>query len=68
VRALLEISSREARGVLAGEFQSERVEKTRDRAERGSAVRGFDQASVEPKRTPLADPRDVLKESAHQDA
>jgi hypothetical protein len=27
-------------------LQSERVEKTRDRAERGSALRGFDQASV----------------------
>jgi hypothetical protein len=37
--------------VLAGEFQSEREEETRDRAERGSVVRGSDQASVEPKRT-----------------
>jgi hypothetical protein len=39
-------------GVLAGASQSEREEKTRDRAERGSAVRGFDQASVAPERTP----------------
>src|SRR5437762_13884853 len=33
-------------------FQSEREEETRDRAERGSVVRGSDQASVAPKRTP----------------
>jgi hypothetical protein len=39
-------------GVLVGAFQSEREEETRDRAERGSAVRGSDQASVAPKRTP----------------
>src|SRR5712671_3802922 len=38
-------------GVLVAAFQSEREEKTRDRAERGSVVRGFDQASVAPKRT-----------------
>jgi hypothetical protein len=40
------------RGVLVAAFQSEREEETRDRAERGSAVRGSDQASVAPKRTP----------------
>jgi hypothetical protein len=40
-------------GVLVAAFQSEREEKTRDRAERGSAVRGFDQASVAAKRNPL---------------
>ena len=39
-------------GVVAGALQSEREEKTRDRAERGSAVRGFDQASVAPEMTP----------------
>jgi len=39
---------------------SERMEETRDRAERGSVVRGSDQASVAPKRTPRLDPiRDV---------
>ena len=40
------------RGVLAGALQSEREEETRDRAERGSAVRGSDQASVALERTP----------------
>src|SRR5713101_2304483 len=39
-------------GVLVGALQSEREEETRDRAERGSVVRGSDQASVAPKRTP----------------
>ncbi len=39
-------------GVLVGALQSEREEETRDRAERGSAVRGSDQASVALKRTP----------------
>src|SRR6266480_2405786 len=39
-------------GVLVGALQSEREEETRDRAERGSAVRGSDQASVAPKRIP----------------
>jgi len=39
-------------GVLVGAFQSEREEETRDRAERGSVVRGSDQASVAPERTP----------------
>jgi hypothetical protein len=38
------------RGVLVGALQSEREEETRDRAERGSAVRGSDQASVAPER------------------
>src|SRR6266849_7106463 len=48
--------------VLAGALQSEREEETRDRAERGSVVRGFGcplsasvragKASVAPKRTP----------------
>jgi len=39
-------------GVLVGALQSEREEETRDRAERGSVVRGSDQASVAPKRIP----------------
>jgi hypothetical protein len=39
-------------GVLVGAFQSEREEETRDRAERGSVVRGSDQASVAPERIP----------------
>ena len=48
-------------GVLGGAFQSEREEETRDRAERGSAVRGSDQASVAAERNPHADrPRDEL--------
>jgi hypothetical protein len=42
-------------GVLVAAFQSEREEKTRDRAERGSAVRGFDQASVAAKQDPPPD-------------
>ena len=57
------ISIREATGVLVGASQSEREEETRDRAERGSAVRGSDQASAGarvsgqgPKRIPVADP------------
>src|SRR5467141_523453 len=52
----VKISIREARGVPVGAFQSEREEETRDRAKRGSAVRGSDQASVAPKGTPHADP------------
>jgi hypothetical protein len=43
MRALLRYSDREAWGVLVGEFQNERVEETRERAERVSAVRGSDQ-------------------------
>src|ERR1700693_3456062 len=39
-------------GVLVGALQSEREEETRNRAERGSVVRGSDQASVAPKRIP----------------
>ena len=39
-------------GWVGGEFQNERVEETRDRAERGNAVRGSDQASVEPEHPP----------------
>ena len=68
VRAQLEIPTQEARGVLVGAFQSEREEETRDRAERGSVVRGSDHASVAPERIPLADPRDGLKGNAHHDA
>jgi hypothetical protein len=52
------MSAEEATGVLVGAFQSEREEETRDRAERGSVVRGSDQASVAPKRIPGADARD----------
>jgi hypothetical protein len=62
-RAPFTNSDKEAWGVLVGAFQSEREEETRDRAERGSVVRGSDQASVAPKRIPLADPRDGLKET-----
>src|SRR5467141_3924929 len=40
-------------GVLAGALQSEREEETRERAERGSAVRGSDQASVAAEEDPL---------------
>jgi hypothetical protein len=39
-------------GVLIAALQSEREEETRDRAERGSVVRGSDQASVAAKRIP----------------
>ena len=39
-------------GVLVAALQSEREEETRDRAERGSVVRGSDQASVAAERTP----------------
>ena len=53
----------ERRGVLVGAFQSEREEETRDRAERGSAVRGSDQASVAPERIPRLDPGRDLKET-----
>jgi hypothetical protein len=60
-------SREEARGVLVGAFQSEREEETRDRAERGSAVRGSDQASVAPKRIPLADPHEESYDSGHHD-
>jgi len=62
--------SRDARqgrreGVLVGASQSEREEETRDGAERGSAVRGSDQASVAPERNPLpTDQRDDLDDAA----
>jgi hypothetical protein len=49
-------SPRRREGVLVAAFQSEREEKTRDRAERGSVVRGFDQASVAAERIPRLDP------------
>jgi hypothetical protein len=39
-------------GVLVAAFQSEREEETRDRAERGSVVRGSDQARIAAERTP----------------
>src|SRR5712671_7963968 len=42
----------ERRWVLVAASQSEREEETRDRAERGSAVRGSDQASVAAKQDP----------------
>ena len=47
-------------GVLAGAFQSEREEETRDRAERGSVVRGSDQASVAAEGNPLRLTGDVV--------
>jgi len=53
-------------GVLAGALQSEREEETRDRAERGSAVRGSDQASVAPERTPSPTPYRGANRSARQ--
>jgi hypothetical protein len=46
---------KEGVGVLVGALQSEREEETRDRAERGSVVRGSDQASVAPERIPAPD-------------
>ena len=52
-------------GVLVGAFQSEREEETRDRAERGSAVRGSDQVSVAPERTPSPTTyRDAIRSEA----
>ena len=39
-------------GVLVAASQSEREEETRDRAERGSVVRGSDQASVAAEQDP----------------
>ena len=56
-------------GVLVAAFQSEREEKTRDRAERGSAVRGFDQASAgarlraRAKRNPLPTDRAAIQKT-----
>ena len=41
------------RGSSEAAFQNEREEETRDRAERGSAVRGSDQASVAAEEDPL---------------
>jgi hypothetical protein len=41
-------------------LQSEREEETRDRAERGSAVRGSDQASVAAERIPSDVPATML--------
>ena len=56
--AVTRLGGKEGEGVLVAAFQSEREEETRDRAERGSAVRGFDQASVAAKQDPLpTDPR-----------
>jgi hypothetical protein len=49
-KAVSETRGKEGEGVLAGALQSEREEETRDRAERGSVVRGSDQASVAPER------------------
>src|SRR5512132_110887 len=63
MRALVTDSDREAWGVLVAAFQSEREEETRDRAERGSVVRGSDQASVAAKRIPRLDPRKNLSEA-----
>ena len=58
---------KEGEGVLVGAFQSEREEETRDRAERGSAVRGSDQASVAAEGNPLRptdyDPNELSAES-----
>ena len=59
-RVSLQMSEREGGGVLVAAFQSEREEKTRDRAERGSAVRGFDQASVAAKQDPIPTDRAAI--------
>jgi len=48
---------REVGGFPVAAFQSEREEETRDRAERGSVVRGSDQASVAAKGIPPTDRR-----------
>jgi hypothetical protein len=56
------------RGVLVGALQSERVEETRDRAERGSVFRGSDQASVAPKRTPRPTDRENISEQEQSSA
>src|SRR5512132_3658086 len=61
MRALVTDSDREAWGVLVGALQSEREEETRDRAERGSVVRGSDQASVAAESTPSDVPERLLK-------
>jgi len=47
-----------AKGVRVAALQSDREEETRDRAERGSAVRGSDQASVAAEGTPSAVPEE----------
>src|SRR5947208_5594418 len=66
---LLRSCTKGGEGVLAGAFQSEREEKTRDRAERGSAVRGFDQASVAPEQDIPRRPRAMNSDAAaHHDA
>jgi hypothetical protein len=60
-------SVRERRWVLVAALQNEREEETRDRAERGSAVRGSDQASVAAKRTHRLDPnRDLSDHKSSQ--
>ena len=53
--AVTDASGKEGEGVLLAAFQIEREEETRDRAERGSVVRGSDQASVAAKRMPSPD-------------
>ena len=47
-------------------FESEREEETRDRAERGSEVRGSDQASVAAEEDPLRRTGDLTKALATQ--
>jgi hypothetical protein len=49
------MEGKEGEGILVAALQSEREEETRDRAERGSVVRGSDQASVAAKRIPPPD-------------
>src|SRR6185503_12525341 len=51
-RALARCRTGKEAGVTVAALQSERVEETRDRAERGSVVRGSDQASVAAKGIP----------------
>src|SRR3954467_5268699 len=60
VRAVMDLEPREARGVLAGAFPKRATKETRDRAERGSAVRGSARASVAPKRTPTPTDRATI--------
>jgi hypothetical protein len=51
-KASTDARGKEGGGPRSG-FESEREEETRDRAERGSVVRGSDQASVAAKQDPL---------------
>jgi len=60
--AAVRVCMGEVRGPRSRRY-SEREEETRDRAERGSAVRGSDQASVAPKRIPSPTLAEMLVEA-----